>query len=124
MVGDEDLVARAQFERLQYGIHACGCVVDEDEIIPVASDEISHLCRGKPHQRGRRSRHTDEPGAIAQQEARRLLFHLIADRLLSRKNTTRRGPDGAVVEVENFRVECPLGPHSMAKHWHQSFAWV
>ena len=118
VVGDEDLVARAQFERLQYGIHACGCVVDGDEIIRVASDEISHLCRGKPQQRGCRAWRTDESGALAQQEARGLPFHLVADGLLSRQDTARRGPDGAVVEVDNSRVQRPLGPHAMAKHWH------
>ena len=55
VVGDEDLVARAQFQRLQYGVDACGRVVHENEVVAFASAEIGHLGRSKPHQRGRRA---------------------------------------------------------------------
>ena len=55
VVGDEDLVARVQFQRLQYRVHACCRVVDENEVVAFASAEIGHLGRSKPQQRGCRA---------------------------------------------------------------------
>lgn len=95
VVGGEQLVALAQVQALQDGIHAGGGVGEEHQTVRVGADEGRRPLPGALQQ----------VGQAAGQEVDRLSLHLLAPVLLGVEHLDGAGAEGSVVEEGHHRVE-------------------
>ncbi len=106
IVGQE-LVARLEAERLEDGVVAGRGIGHEGEALGIRAEEPAD----------RRPRVVEQPGQVARQEPDRFRFEPLAERRLEREDRFRAGPERAVVEERDARVESPaeVGPHGRAR---------
>ena len=121
VVGDEQLVSSRQREGAQGGVDAGGGVRHQCQVVGIRADEAGQGGAGRGEQLG----------ADAQEEAGRVGLELGAQLLLPVQHRQRCGAEGAVVELDDVRVQPPVScqlrrlrqtvhvPHRPRECWHR-----
>lgn len=97
LTGQQQLITRLERERAQHRVHRGRGVRDEHHIGGIRTDEA----------RERRARCIEPPSERSVEEIHRLALHLGAQARLRAQHRRRAGAEGAVVEVQDLRVELP-----------------
>ena len=109
VIGHEQLVGAGEHEGAEHGVDPARGVDDEREILGVGSDEGGEGCAGD----------VEAIVELAREKAHRLGLHFRAQPGLVVEHFARAGPEEAVIEEDDARVERPAAGEVRA---HTSFA--